>query len=148
MCGIARGQPAVRPRFKKLTIQEERVPSDIFTRVLEGMEIKNLDTLGPTDLREPYLLVDCVDDDAQLIDCQEEHMYRSWHFPGVRHLSPKDLMSSPIPLERGKKYILYCTYGTQTPLLAERLQLAGLEAYAFRGGVRRLQRVINAQESQ
>ena len=140
LCGISQGQPVAKAKIQRVLQEEKKLPSDFLAKALNTLQQKSLDSLEGEDLRRPYLFVDSLDDDAEIIDCQENHMYRSWHIPRAKHIKVHDLLNNKALLEKGKKYILYCTYGTQTPYLTEILQLAGYNAYCFRGGVKQVQK--------
>ena len=41
-------------------------------------------------------------------------------------------------LKKTEKYVLYCPFGLQSSVVAERMQKAGYEAYSFKGGTQTL----------
>ena len=143
LCGISQGQPVAKAKIQRVLQEEKKLPSDFLVSLMNSLQQKSLDSLKGEDLRRPYLFVDSLDEDAEIIDCQEEHLYRSWHISHAKHIKGDDLLNNKSLLEKGKKYILYCTYGTQTPYLTEILQLAGYDAYCFRGGVKHVKKSIS-----
>ena len=73
-------------------------------------------------------------------------MYNAWHAPGAEHWDADRLARLYKRLPREETYVLYCTFGTQTPVLAELMQQAGFDAYAFRGGLSRVQQHIDRRD--
>jgi thiamine biosynthesis protein ThiI len=47
-------------------------------------------------------------------------------------------------MDADRTYVVYCDAGMQAVLLAEQMQRAGLEAFAFRGGTRALRKLTEA----
>ena len=47
-------------------------------------------------------------------------------------------------MEDDRSYVIYCDAGLQAVLLAEQMQKAGLDAFAFRGGTRALRELSGA----
>ena len=147
LCGLSQGQPVINPKIKNILQEEKKLSHEIFHSALGGVREKDLDSLEKKDLQIPYLFVDSLEEDAEIIDCQENHMFRSWHVPQARHLPVYDLLHTKDLLAKDKKYILYCTHGTQTPYVAEMLQHLGFEAYCFRGGVERVKQSLRYGQS-
>lgn len=138
LCGISRGQPVVRASLGKALEEEAKVAHAEPGPASETA----LDALTAEDLRTPYLFVDSLPDGARPIDCREAHQFRAWHAPGALHMPPPELLGGMRSLDKRTPYVLYCAHGSQTPLLAEALQTAGYQAYAFRGGAGRLRRAL------
>ncbi len=145
LCGISQGQPVAKAKAARVLQEEQKLQGNYLVESLKDMQQKSLDSLKAEDLRRPYLFVDSFDEEAEVIDCQENHMYRSWHVPHAKHIKAHDLLNNKSVFEKKKKYILYCTYGTQTPYLTEVLQLSGYEAYCFRGGVKQVRKCFDMQ---
>ena len=62
-------------------------------------------------------------------------MFEAWHAPDAVHVDPASFAEKFRALDKKKPYVVYCTYGTQSPYFAEVMQQAGYEAYAVRGGL-------------
>ena len=58
-----------------------------------------------------------------------------WHIPNSLHIPPENFLKEYKKLNKNDEYLLYCTYGTQTPYFAEIMQQNGFNAYAFKGGL-------------
>lgn len=140
MCGLAADRPAVTSRVGVLAREVEKVPAELLRRLVEERRTIDVAAVRPEDLREPYLFVDAFPEDAVVIDCREPVEYRVWHVPGAVNIPASELLEGFRGLAKDRRYLLYCTFGTQTPLLAERMQQAGYEAYAFRGGLAAVRR--------
>ncbi len=140
MCGLATDRPAVTSRVGVLAGEVEKIPSELLRRLVEERKTIDVASVEAEDLREPYLFVEEFPEDAVVIDCREPQEYRLWHLPGAVNIPAVELLDGFRGLERDRCYVLYCTFGTQTPLLAERMQQAGYEAYAFRGGLAAVRR--------
>ncbi len=142
MCGLAADRPAVTSRVGVLAAEVDKLSPELLRRLVEARRTIDVAAVRPEDLREPYLFVEEFAEDAVVIDCREPEEYRLWHVPGAVNLPVTELLDNFRRLERNRRYILYCTFGTQTPLLAERMQQAGFEAYAFRGGLAAVRRAV------
>ena len=148
LCGISRGQPVVRPKMGKLLQEEKKLEMSPLLASFDHMNRWEVDNITTNDLKAPYLFVEHFPNDAHIIDCQDSHMFRSWHMPKAQHILPERLIENPALLEKGKNHVLYCTYGTKTPYLAELLQSKGREAYAFRGGVPQIKKMLEGINKQ
>jgi len=142
MCGLARVRPAVSTRVRVLKREVDRLDLALLEAAIRGRRTIDVHAVRPEDLRADYLFVDEIPEDAVVIDCREPESYRIWHVPGAINIPVPELLESFRRLDRAKRYVLYCTFGTQAPLLAERMQQAGYEAYAFRGGIRAVERAV------
>ena len=138
-CAIASGHPVVACSKTRLDRQEARLDLAVLTEAVSSRKVIDVNAVTAADLRTPYLFVDRIPADATLIDCQAEHLYAAWHAPDAEHHDPDELLREHRRrLEKGRPYVLYCTWGTRTPYLAEVLQQSGYEVYAFDGGVKAL----------
>lgn len=143
-CALEGGRPVVRCRVEELDREEAKLDPALLASAIEERTVLDLAEVTPRDLRQPYLFVRDFPRDAVVVDCQPKHMYKAWHVPGAVHWEPDQLARGFRRLSRERTYVLYCTFGTQTPVIAEVMQQAGYEAYAFEGG---LSRVKAAAES-
>ncbi len=134
-CGISQGAPAVRSNRDKVAFLEGHIDPAARHAAVAARKVINLDKLTAADLRAPYLWVDALPDDAELIDCQPDPYYRAWHVPDVRHYTTDDMARLYADLPKGGTYVLYCAHGVQSALMAEHMQQKGFNAYAFRGGL-------------
>ncbi len=145
MCGLAADRPAVTSRVGVLAREVEKIPAELLRRLVEERRTIDIASVKAEDLREPYLFVEEFGEDSVVIDCREPEEYRLWHLPRAINIPAAELVEGFRRLERDRRYVLYCTFGTQTPLLAERMQQAGYEAYAFRGGLAAVRRAAGEE---
>jgi len=140
-------KPVVATTRRRLDNQEARLDrASVVDAAVAQRRVLDLNAIGAAELREPYLFTDTIPSGARVIDCQPRHMYAAWHVPGAEHWEADRLARLYKRLPREQTYVLYCTFGTQTPVLAELMQQAGFDAYAFRGGLSRVQQHVAARE--
>ena len=140
-------RPVVATTRRRLDNQTGRLDlENVVDGAADARRVLELNAIGAADLREPYLFTDTIPGDAHVIDCQPRHMYAAWHAPGAEHWDADRLARLYKRLPRDRTYVLYCTFGTQTPVLAELMQQAGFDAYAFRGGLSRVQQHVAARD--
>lgn len=135
LCALDGGPPVVRASAERAAAEEARVDLTLLETAVANRKSVDLLSLTARDLRAPYLFVDAIPDDAVVIDCRPPHQFAVWHVPGAVRRDLHDLLDGVRTLDSRRTYVLYCSYGTQTPLLAEAMQQLGYEAYAFRGGI-------------
>ena len=143
-CAIAPKRPVTAATPEKVDEQETGMDLAILRRATAARRMVDLDAVTPTDLRAPYLFADDIPAEAIVLDCQPPHMFEAWHVAGAANRDPASLIENFRKLDKAKTYILYCTFGTQTPVLAEVMQQAGYDAYAFRGGISQVRRYAEA----
>jgi tRNA uracil 4-sulfurtransferase len=141
-CSITRGSPVIFAKPQKVTYEETKLDFALLDSAVSKQKIFDLMNLDVRDLHRDYLLVDAVSGSDTLIDCQPSHLYRVWHAENSVHFEPDTITDEFLSLDKGKRYVLYCTYGTNTPKIAELMQRQGFEAYAFRGGVKQLRTIL------
>lgn len=144
LCSLTGSRPSVGARMCQLAAEVGKIDEALLCAAIDGRRTLDVATLAPEDLREPYLFVDHIDSNAVVIDCRSPHEFARWHVPEAINIPAGELLERWRDLDRLKRYILYCTFGTQAPLLAELMQQGGFEAYAFRGGVAALRREVEA----
>ena len=118
LCGISRGQPVVNAKHRKVLAMERALAEgeDFERKICEDYHRIDLDGVNGNSLRSPYLFADDFDPEAQVVDCQEEVRWRLWSVPHALHIPYDQLLQNYRSLDKSQKYILYCTYGSQTPL--------------------------------
>jgi thiamine biosynthesis protein ThiI len=141
-CALASGRPVTATTRSKVDHQEADVDLEILWRAVDERRIIDLGAPPDAQSRADYVLTSNIPKDAVVLDCQPEHLYRAWHLPGAKHCDPSELIDNPRRLDRDRTYVLYCAEGTQAAYLAELLQRAGLDAYAFDGGASALERQV------
>lgn len=145
LCGLTGARPSVGARVGVLAAEVAKLDDALLRAAVEGRRTLDVAALGPEDLREPYLFVERFEEGTVVIDCRTPREFARWHVPGAVNIPADTLLECWRTLDRSKRYVLYCTFGTQTPLLAELMQQAGFEAYAFRGGIAAVERAVEAE---
>ncbi|WP_372592306.1 tRNA uracil 4-sulfurtransferase ThiI [Guyparkeria sp.] len=139
-CALSNSKPLVSSRRGRIEAEEAKLDGGLLERaVLEAREIDLLD-MDRAALAEPDVLIDTIPADAEVIDCQPPRRYRDWHLPGAVNMPPDELARCFRDFPADRHYVLYCLRGANAPVLAERMQRAGFNAHALRGGVGRLRR--------
>ncbi len=142
-CSITQGSPVIFAKPQKVKIEESKLDDEILRAALAKQKLFDVFALEAKDLHKDYLHVDTIAFGSDtLVDCQSSHLYRAWHVENALHLDPDNFRSLVGNLDKKKRYVLYCTYGTATPLIAEFMQQQGYDAYAFRGGVKQLKNFV------
>jgi tRNA uracil 4-sulfurtransferase len=139
-CAIAPGKPVTAATVARVHAEEAAVDPAPLHAAVAARKVLDLRALSPTDLVAPYLFTSEIPDDAVVLDCRPLAHYRAWHLRGAERRDEWDVLRSLKDLDRTRTYVLYCTFGTQTAHIAEKMQRAGFEAYSFRGGVRGVMR--------
>jgi len=141
-CSIARGRPIIVSKPGKILAEEEGLDPDLLLQVIGDHKRLDIHNLNADDLKADYLFRESISDDAVVIDCQSKSAYQNWHIENAVHYPFDTLLENIKTLDKSKTHILYCTGGTQTPYFAEILQQQGFEAYAFKGGLAKVQKYI------
>ncbi|WP_299742307.1 rhodanese-like domain-containing protein [uncultured Rossellomorea sp.] len=85
----------------------------------------------PKDLKEQLKANDAI----QLLDVRESFEVESGMLPGAIHIPIKELPSKLNELEKGKKYVVYCSAGYRSPYICEFLRDNGFSASHLEGGM-------------
>jgi thiamine biosynthesis protein ThiI len=139
-CAIAPGFPVTAASIARVDEEEQKMDLAVLDKAVRERKVLDLRALTPADLAAPYLFVDDMPAGAVVIDCRPAAQYRAWHLKGARHMEEWELLRDFRQMDKGPRYVLYCSHGIQTAYLAERMQRQGYEAYSFRGGVRGVMR--------
>ena len=124
---------------------EKKLDPNLEEEIYHSQQKIDLDQLEGQSLRSTYLFTDHFEVGAKIIDCQEEEQKRLWSVPDSLHIPFEQLCKSYQSLDKGNKYILYCTFGSKAPYIAEIMQQSGYEAYAFSGGVRKVKQAFSRE---
>ena len=60
-------------------------------------------------------------------------------------MSPEDVLASLKRLDKRRRYVLFCSFGTISAHLAELMQQLGYQAYALRGREGEVRRRLEAE---
>lgn len=133
-CAIAPGKPVTNATAEQVAREAERLDPTVLERAVEKRKILDLRALQSADLILDYLYTDDVPHDAVVLDLREEEEWEEWHYRGALNRPAWQLTAEPRSVDRDRSYVLYCDQGVQAAQVAEVMQRAGIEAYAFRGG--------------
>jgi thiamine biosynthesis protein ThiI len=145
-CALTPEHPVTASTPERAAAQEARLDAAVLEEALGRAERLDLRSLAPEDVVTENLFLDDVPRGAVVLDMRPEREYRTWHWPGAERCDSAELEMGVGSLDRDRTYVLYCEVGTRSAHLAERLQMAGLEAYSFRGGVPALRRLASGRE--
>ena len=135
-CQISKHKPITRATPAKAAHQESLLDPNIYVRVLDGRKVIDLDGLDGESLGMNDFYIDSIAAEDVVIDCRSSFQYNHWHYPDALNLAPEDLLQMLGSMDKQRRYILYCPYGTQTALVAQKMREAGFHAHSFRGGTR------------
>jgi tRNA uracil 4-sulfurtransferase len=139
-CAISPGNPATSATPAEVEREEIKLDPTILGRAFASRHTLDLRKLTASDLVLEYLFTEDVPDDAVVLDVREEREWESWRYPGSIHRDSWAIAANPGQLDRNRTYVVHCEQGTQAAQIAELLQRAGIDAYAYRGGTRALRR--------
>lgn len=137
-CNLVPNKPVTRASVDAVDIQDQGVSDDLIELSLEEAETYQVLKLDFDKLMTEYLFVDQIPSNAQIIDCRPARHYDHWHFPGSKNFPIEDLLAQYKHWDRTDTYVLYCPFGLQSAVAAEKMQNAGYNAYSFKGGLRSL----------
>ena len=139
-CNITNTLPVLAANLKKTQAEEDKTNLSLLHASLKSSQLFDLNIVELKKIREDSLFKVEITENDHIIDCQPEHLYRSRHFIGASHIEYDKVQTQFKLLDPKKSYLIYCTYGTQSAIIAEYLQQRGLEAYAFLGGINSLKK--------
>ncbi|MBD3419159.1 MAG: tRNA 4-thiouridine(8) synthase ThiI [Chitinivibrionales bacterium] len=145
-CALVPTKPATGASLKAIEQEEAKMDLSLLDNAIFQRKKFRLSEYAEDDLYLPHLYAEKVPDDSCVIDCRSKPEYENWHYPGAVHIPGDDLLTDFTKREKKKVYILYCQFGIQTAVLAEKMQEKGYDAYSFKGGVRGV-RLFQAQRS-
>ncbi|MEX2583211.1 MAG: tRNA uracil 4-sulfurtransferase ThiI [Gemmatimonadota bacterium] len=139
-CAIAPGNPATSATARETEAEDAKLDAHVLLRAVESRRILDLRALSAADLVVGYLFTDELPGGAVVVDLRSEEEWEAWHYPGSVNRESWTLTSNPRSLGRDGRFVLYCDQGVQSAQVAEAMQRAGVEAYAFRGGTDAIRR--------
>lgn len=140
-CNITQTFPALAVTLDKVRTQESAMDSKLLEACLASHQIFDLEKLQMNKLRHKVLFKSEIAPNDQIIDCQMEGLYKARHIKGAMHMNLSQIHTQRHLLNPKQTYLIYCTYGTQSAMVAEYLQQMGFEAYAFAGGLHQIKKL-------
>lgn len=144
-CALGLSRPAVRSRREQVHAQEAELDARLLEEAVGRARELDVLALSADDLAEPGILVEDFPEGAEIIDCQPPQRFRHWHVPGAVNYPGDELARHFAELPRDRHYLLYCLRGTNSAILAERMQKAGFDAHAFRGDLGKVRKAWSAR---
>ena len=142
-CALSQGRQHIAARWSQLSSQEEQLFSDgesLQAICYSNIKIISLDDFDLKKHASHYLFSTDWPQDALVIDCQPKSFYKKWHWPDSEHIEFEELLTKHMHLDKNRTYLIYCTHGTKSPIIAEIMQQRGFGAYAFPGGISKMQK--------
>ncbi len=137
-CQIVPEKPVVACPILRAQEEESYIDLSILDKQLASRKTIDLFSLRPTDLLGTYVFKDSIPEGAVVIDCQDEIAYQNRHEPRADHWDYYDLLKGYRSFAKDSVYLIYCTFGLQSALIAEKMQNDGYQAYSLQGGVKSL----------
>ena len=138
-CAITPAHPVTRPSPDRVRLWEKTLDMETWVvQLLEQAELRNLHEIDPLEIHQLRVSVDHPAPDMVWIDLRPEG---APPLPQpARRMQPAQLVQGTLTLPQGKRYLLICERGQLGADVAWTLRERGVEAYALRGGARRLLR--------
>ena len=137
-CAILDGRPVTGAKELAVDREEAALDRGLVERAVAGRtvsEVRSVEDAGP---RRGCLWVDVVPEGAHVVDCRVSRRDDGWRFPGALRVSPREFADRVQGFDNSALYVLFCDNGIQSEYLANIMQTMGYEAYALRGGTRKL----------
>ena len=138
-CQITSVKPATACSVERAREEESKLDHELLLQAFRNKKIMKPKAMSHQDMTTPYIYSDQVSANSIIVDCRSQAEFDQDHYPGAAHIDYHELMANwGQHFTRKDKVLLYCSVGVQSAILAEKMQLAGYEAYSFRGGSERL----------
>ncbi len=144
-CALTLHHPATGAGLRAVLTEEAKLDPAALQRALEGRQLLDLVSVDPDELASPGLQIAEIPAGAEVIDLRDPGAFQRWHYPGARQMDFLMALKDISRFDRDRSYVFYCQLGLKSGQLAEELQQAGYQAYSFKGGLRALQRYVQAQ---
>ncbi len=133
-CALVPDKPVTAAKRAAAQAEEQKLDLAKLDRLAAEREVIDLRSLRPEDLVAPYIYTKEIPDGAVVIDCRPAYHYDAWHYPDSLHIEVDELLRRFRQLDKSRTYILYCPFGVQSAVAAERMQREGYQVYSFLGG--------------
>lgn len=139
-CQLVPVRPATACKLEVALAEEQKLDLSLLQTAFANRKIIDLMSLSQNDMTVPYIFKSDVPSGAVVVDCRTKSEFKQWHYEGAIHKEYYELLNSYKSLAKSQVYILYCSVGMQSALVAEKMQADGFLAYSFQGGVRALEK--------
>ena len=146
-CSIESRKPVTGSNPQKAKKEQDRLDLALIDKSVEQAKVLNIWDLDSRILSEEYCSISTIIKGAVVLDCRTRAEYEEWHYPGSLHLEYETLVKAYSKFDKAKSYVLYCPWGLQTAVIAEKMQDSGYEAYSFKGGVPSLMKYAKTLDS-
>jgi thiamine biosynthesis protein ThiI len=143
-CALTERRPITDATPQAAEETESRLDLTLLDEAVAGRRVLMLRELDPSELVMPYLYTTTIPQGAIVIDTRSRAQHEAWHYPGAERRDFWELFAERPDLDRDRIYVFYCEIGLKTAQLAEKLQRSGYDAYSFKGGVRALRSLAQA----
>jgi thiamine biosynthesis protein ThiI len=143
-CAISPGNPVTHASREAAAKEESRLDLETLHAAVTARRVIDVRKLNSADLVEDYLYAEAIPEGAVVIDIRGEGEGEGWQYPGALRQDVWDVAGHVGEMDADRTYVVYCDAGMQAVLLAEQMQRAGLEAFAFRGGTRALRKLTDS----
>ena len=135
-CQIVPQKPATACSIERAELEESSIDLSILDKQFAERKIVNLIEWNVNNLIASNVFKDVIPEHAVVIDCQSEDLFEQWHHDSAVRWDFYELLAQFKTLAKDKTYLIYCTFGTQSAVLAEKMQREGYEAFSLRGGIK------------
>ncbi len=133
-CQIVPEKPVTACSPERLEAEMKKIDLSILDKAFAERKVLTLLQMDDSDLMSSDIFKEEIPDDAIVIDCQSEEQFEHNHHPRATHWDFYDLLAKYKTFAKDQSYLIYCTFGTQSAVLAEKMQKDGYQAYSLRGG--------------
>ncbi|NVK18314.1 MAG: tRNA 4-thiouridine(8) synthase ThiI [Methylocystaceae bacterium] len=140
-CALNKRRPAIKSDRKVVAKAEEKMNFDILQAAIDNAKIYDMLKVTDEDVAQHSVFIEEIPQNAIFLDCQPASLYDEWHIAGAENYNAGQLANKMRDFVKTQPYVLYCPYGTQSAVLAERMQKAGYEAYSYKGGIKQLKKL-------
>ncbi len=141
-CNITKKHPVTISSLRKIEEEESKLDSSLLNEAIDNVKKIKLDAFNVETLLQDYYFIDRIEDGDVVIDCRTLDQFKAWHYPTAVHMEFDQLAKSYSEFDKDKKYVIYCSYGVKSVLIAEKMQEAGFICHSFQDGIRGIKKFI------
>lgn len=134
-CQLVPDKPVTACKVSSACKEESKLDLSLLDQAFETRKILDLSSLTKHQLSTPYIFKQHIPEGSVVIDCRSKDEFEKGHLGDAIHKEYYDLLEEYKLLPKNQVYLLYCSVGMQTALLAEKMQSDGYMAYSYKGGV-------------